>query len=685
MASSSLRIFHGTSSANLDAIRSEGLRASEAMGYSSPRWYMVASDFESAAFHAPNYESHRGRPVVLEFRIPAAKQPRKWPGWPYLWKGVERSDGKSTWYALREPIPPKFLVAVHQIEAVSRVMNPAPDELTIVRENMSREQVFEMWAPSFMGGHDVSEEKARHMFPSTEADMGSWTLAWIPLSCMTYRYRRTRRMRTPQAHRYAEKKAEDTPPGIAVPKERGILYVLDGNTRVDAAILRHDSTVLMLVPATASRIKKICRSPAPNPRRRNVPAPASIKRKTLYHGTPSSAAAKKILKSRLLLPRTQTKVRIHGVGHTEPLHPGVYLTSDRQQAVRYALSTEVEEPYGYLFEVDGTALGDIEPDEDFVGSLAHAAMSYCWGDEDPGIGAICERWARGKWESDEFKSFRRLVEASTTALQQEDLEHGGRISVSMRANIGKKVLRKMDLKTRAWVASHSPSLANIGPVPIERAWKIPRHSGWKYADPRFFAQHAVPIELQPKRNPAAGLGSYGVVIDDVPRRRGSKLTIAIFDTTIPRPEDAIVAMLQADRQPVDGQDIYTIQAATALHDLGPALYEIGMHHAATHDAWLGSSNRSRSYDALQLWNKFIRRSDVTCLQMNEVPGVACRAPAPAGLQQAQRRGQEYLDAAAERRASPVRSVLRSAIDVLWEEVGDRVSDTSHLDGEVLDW
>ena len=117
-----IRVYHGTRTTHLGAIRSKGLVASASMGYHSPKWYMVAEDFKSAAHHS---QGHGGEPVVVEFRIPSEGKERggklwkMWDGYPYLWapQNIDwEGSGSTRWWALRQPIPPTFIRAIHDLD-----------------------------------------------------------------------------------------------------------------------------------------------------------------------------------------------------------------------------------------------------------------------------------------------------------------------------------------------------------------------------------------------------------------------------------------------------------------------------------------------------------------------------------------------------------------------------------------
>lgn len=110
-----IRVFHGTSREKAELIKQQGL-TSPSMGYASARWYMVAKDFASAAFHA---DGHSANGVVIEFEVPIKQVKRRWEGFPYLWPPheVEWEGSKTRWYALMQPLPPEFIRSVSDAQS----------------------------------------------------------------------------------------------------------------------------------------------------------------------------------------------------------------------------------------------------------------------------------------------------------------------------------------------------------------------------------------------------------------------------------------------------------------------------------------------------------------------------------------------------------------------------------------
>lgn len=109
----SLKVYHGTNTGKVGLIKSNGLISP--LGYDNPEWFMVSTDFESALFHATPV--NEGSVFVFEFTVPVEKHSKRWFGFPYFWKGYERT-ASSTWYALKEPLPRTLITRVHEISYV---------------------------------------------------------------------------------------------------------------------------------------------------------------------------------------------------------------------------------------------------------------------------------------------------------------------------------------------------------------------------------------------------------------------------------------------------------------------------------------------------------------------------------------------------------------------------------------
>jgi len=106
----SVKVYHGTNTGKVGSIKSKGLISP--LGYDNPEWFMVSTDFESALFHATPI--NEGSVYVFEFNVPVEAKSKRWFGYPYFWKGYERTS-TSTWFALKQPLPRTFITTVHEI------------------------------------------------------------------------------------------------------------------------------------------------------------------------------------------------------------------------------------------------------------------------------------------------------------------------------------------------------------------------------------------------------------------------------------------------------------------------------------------------------------------------------------------------------------------------------------------
>lgn len=102
-------VYHGTSQENVESIISGGLKAGS-KGYDDVNWFVVATDFKSALYHAKSKDG--GDVFVVEFEVPINNS--KWEGFPYFWPPYTR-NASSSWYALKRPIESEFIKKVHTV------------------------------------------------------------------------------------------------------------------------------------------------------------------------------------------------------------------------------------------------------------------------------------------------------------------------------------------------------------------------------------------------------------------------------------------------------------------------------------------------------------------------------------------------------------------------------------------
>ena len=107
-----ITVYHGTHEHKEEDIQRDGLKSP--MGYDTSQWYMVATDLNSAVFHATPEDG--GDAIVFEFELPVTNE--KWEGYPYFWPPYDREgldESGSKWFALKQPLPSKFIKKVHRI------------------------------------------------------------------------------------------------------------------------------------------------------------------------------------------------------------------------------------------------------------------------------------------------------------------------------------------------------------------------------------------------------------------------------------------------------------------------------------------------------------------------------------------------------------------------------------------
>lgn len=218
--------------------------------------------------------------------------------------------------------------------------------------------------------------------------------------------------------------------------------------------------------------------------RRNIPPPAELRGRVYYHGTPVAVWGQRILRTGRIEPREMTKVLKQTKAFTTPVRGKVYLTPSREQAVVYALWDRPGVPegrYGYIFEIPGDALQDVEPDEDVVGMMAAAGLDVeryrwltTWNILHPAVGAMSD---------DDLAAVGRLAEKHLSTGKLDKLsEH----EYVYYAYAGKKLLPRLPKRIRAKLLEAGAAVAHSGPIRFTKAWRLPKTlPHWKYEDYKF--------------------------------------------------------------------------------------------------------------------------------------------------------------------------------------------------------
>lgn len=102
-----IKVFHGTHLKFVNQIKEKGLISKN---YDSASWFMVATDIESAIFHATPNDDEDAH--IFEFKVPVTN--KKWEGYPYFWPPYTRDNGEK-WYALKQPLDSNFITNLHKI------------------------------------------------------------------------------------------------------------------------------------------------------------------------------------------------------------------------------------------------------------------------------------------------------------------------------------------------------------------------------------------------------------------------------------------------------------------------------------------------------------------------------------------------------------------------------------------
>lgn len=117
-----------------------------------------------------------------------------------------------------------------------------------------------------------------------------------------------------------------------------------------------------------------------------VVAPLHLKQERLFHGTNGVEKIRSILSSMTIeAPSIEYLDKRYGMKVSRPVEGRIYITTNPSYAYTYAAKGIVTknhpadrynkehwyDRYGMIFEVDGTAMEDVQPDEDILGEFLH--------------------------------------------------------------------------------------------------------------------------------------------------------------------------------------------------------------------------------------------------------------------------------------------------------------------------
>ena len=180
--------------------------------------------------------------------------------------------------------------------------------------------------------------------------------------------------------------------------------------------------------------------------------------KTYYHGTSKQAAGESILRNGIE-PGDIAWVRKDIKGPSLlPVKGKVYITPDLSYAQMYTIGGDMAgtgwkpktEQYGYMFQIDGADLSDIDPDEDSVGEMI-------WNQ-------LCS--------PKNIKILQTLVRKAETLLtvkQFAKLKDGEYV---MFAHAGKKIIPTMTDAEKLEIIDLGAHVAHTGKLFPSAAWKI---------------------------------------------------------------------------------------------------------------------------------------------------------------------------------------------------------------------
>jgi hypothetical protein len=173
-----------------------------------------------------------------------------------------------------------------------------------------------------------------------------------------------------------------------------------------------------------------------------------------YHGCSNEQFAAGVLSDGVIRPRDGGAKPVNGTGWLAPINDRTYLTPSLKYAVIYVLGGDVaggeiwerfvqkDGRYGHLFVVDGSALSDVQPDEDSVGELL-ARANIPW----------LESLARVHVAPSRLKGVKQGYYAYWSS-------------------VGKQLLRRMSEPQKLMLLDAGAHVANRGETPFVEAWRF---------------------------------------------------------------------------------------------------------------------------------------------------------------------------------------------------------------------
>lgn len=204
---------------------------------------------------------------------------------------------------------------------------------------------------------------------------------------------------------------------------------------------------------------------------RALPASAP---KVYYHGSSKEQAGLNILADGIIKPGN---VDIKRGNKLTPIIGRTYMTPRMDMAGIYAIGanmlgsklwdSDIEKNgrYGYLFVINSSTLGDIVPDEDYVGHAIYNLANDEYYDEDDVMSGM------KKWSDSDKQSYLRFARNVLTPLQYQKAvryDDYGDFAVA-----GKKMLKSgMPSNLTDLIIELGAPIAHDGPIKFDEAWRI---------------------------------------------------------------------------------------------------------------------------------------------------------------------------------------------------------------------
>lgn len=231
----------------------------------------------------------------------------------------------------------------------------------------------------------------------------------------------------------------------------------------------------------------------------------ALKSKTFYHGCAHEDKAMSILQSgRIEAPDLSDRPD----SHLRPMEGKSYLTMSLPEAITYAMGGVfpngmpqqfIDEwgQYGYVFEIDGSQLTDVLPDEDKVGELAMHALRIARGMDTlqdikkyykdavdlPWLADLVDRYMEWYPHHQFTEVYEDMDENEfEETMYMDDAIMSGEYAAWAWA--GKLLMHEMTDEQHLELIQFSDNVAHQGGVSFSKAWKLDKAlpNAWKSAE-----------------------------------------------------------------------------------------------------------------------------------------------------------------------------------------------------------